>query len=156
MKREDECYRRDGMRALRGFLDELHKGTCIDAISNWPELADALVENSSRDGIGIYLAYLHGRAWRQVLPAWMMAAARSTEPARIEEFVVPIIGTIDAETSKGGGDEPTAYHERVDGLTDDQRAALGDFVAWIGTLAIMSDPRSAELKKRLLLAWPAR
>jgi hypothetical protein len=136
-------------------VSELHKDVLrLDLAANWCELADALVDGASADGIGIYLAYLHGAAWRQALPAWMMAALRLSHDVRVaEEFAIPILSTLDMQASKSGGDEEAAYFDRVSGLDASQRSAVSEFLSWAVTLPMMKDPRSSELVQRLLAAW---
>lgn len=148
---------KDSLRDLRMFMNELHRDALsLDSVTDWHELADALVEGGAADGAaGIYFAYLQGAAWRHVVPAWMTAALRLAKNQRAaEEFAAPIVGTLDAETSKGVGDGETVYIDRVSGLTTDQRSAIGKFVGWAVTLPMLQDKRSASLVQRLIASWP--
>lgn len=146
-----------GLRDLQMFVDELHGGSpSIGDVTNWRELAEALIERPSESGPGIYLAFLEGAAWREILPAWMVAASRLAANQRLaENFVVPVLGTIDLEITKDTGGSEATHQNRVNGMSRDQREAVGEFVRWAVTLpSVKDDKRSAPLIERLIAAWP--
>jgi hypothetical protein len=146
---------KDSLRDLRMFMNELHRDApSLDSAADWHELADILVEGGAADA-AIYLAYLQGATWRHVVPAWMTTSLRLAEDQQLaEEFAMPVVGTLDAETSKGVGDDDAVYANRVTGLTTNQRTAIGEFVGWAVTLPMMQDKRSASLVQRLITSWP--
>ena len=99
------------MDDLQMFVDELYNGSPpLGRVTDWRQLSDALVEGASSADPGVCLAYLNAAAWREILPAWMVASLRLAGNEHFAaNFVVPAVGTLDLEMSKDTGDSETAW-----------------------------------------------
>src|ERR1700760_3558042 len=104
-----------GPRKLVDFIDGPSRA--LAQVRDWHDMAAVIVADTSDDGLGGYLGYLKGAAWREMVPAWMAAALQLRAEVKLAERVVgPLLLTLDAGSADNIGDKIEDNRDRVDGL----------------------------------------